>query len=442
MSEQFTLIQTMASPLPGSVVGDTTLGDGFGAAVSVDSHNLAITAQNATVDSVSNAGALIFYNEHHDQFIESQAPFSELLSSDVPGAFNSLKIDDKWAMCSFGSKVSGGPGPDPHPGGAVLVFYLCNGQWNLKQTLLPNDPPTYVYDSVTYGIEFGGQYMDFNDEWAFIGAPQNQIEGVPLAGNVYVFRLIGSLWTLTQKITSPTGPIFNQAIGGACFVRGKYAFITAEGNYTQFGSNPPDNGYAYFYKLNDYSGQWEFVELLRGNSPPPPSPEGIGDLFGFRIEFNKDWAIIGAPLDSTNPQAVFLAGAVYIYSAYENNGVRNWQFVTKIYPQVPALQGAFGTNLVLHEEYIFITNNNSSLDGTMKHVGSVEIYKLCHNQWTYLTTLLNPNPHQLDFFGAALSSSERRLVIGENTNFAYYLPYFDVPTPTTFNNGTTYVYKF
>ncbi len=442
MSEQFVLLQTLSSPLPGSVVGTTTLGDGFGSAVSIDGDQLVVSAQNATVDSISNTGALLFYTQKHNQFSQSQPPFSELLTSDVPGAFNALKIQGCLAMGGFGAKVSGGPGPAAHPGGCVLVFKLEGNQWNLVQTLLPSDPPTYVYNNFTYGIEFGGQYLDFDGDWAFIGAPQNQIDGVPLAGNVSVFHLENEKWQLTQKITSPTGPIFNQSIGGASYINGNYAFITAEGNYTQFGSNPPDNGYAYFYQLNQHTNQWEFVELLRGNSPLPPSPNGIGDLFGFRIEFNNNWAVIGAPLDNTNPQGVFIAGAVYIYSAYNNKGVTNWQFVTKLYPQNPAVQGAFGTNLVLYEDYIFITNNNSSSDGTMKHVGSVEVYKLCNGQWTYLTTILNPNPHQLDFFGGDLSASQNRLVIGENPNFSYYLPYTDVPVPTTFNNGNTYVYKY
>lgn len=439
MSEQFTLVQTLTSPVPGSTVGGVNIGDGFGAAVSVDGDNLIVSIQNATIDSVSNAGAIGFY-EKGGSYTQSQAIFSEKLSGDVPGAYNTLKIKDNWAMCTVGTSVAGGPGPSQHPGGAVLVFKLQQEKWKLVQTLLPNDPPTYTYDSVEYGIEFGGQFPDQDGEWAFIGSPQNMVNGVPLAGNVYVYQLQqGKQWVLTQKIQNPTGPTFNQAFGGACFINGNYAFISAEGNYTQFGSYPPDNGYAYFYQLNCSNNQWEFVQLLRGTSPPPPSPDGLGDLFGFRIQFNDDWAIIGAPLDSTNSSGVLAGGAVYYYKAC-NNGVTNWQLVTKVYPQNLYIQGAYGTNLFLEGNNVFITNNGTV--NSLKHAGLLEVYELENNFWSYVTSINNPNPHQLDFFGSNMSATRNQLVVGMNPNFAYYLPYIDVPTPASFNNGSVYVYDY
>ena len=455
---QFTLVQSLVSPVPGSVVDGVNIGDGFGAAVSLYGNSLAISAQNATIDSVSNAGALVFYQGQYNCYNPSQPIFSELLQGDVPGAYNTLKIKGTWAMCSVGSSVSGGPGPSAHPGGAVLIFQQSTiGKWGLSQTLLPNDPPTYVYEDVEYGIEFGGQFPDFNGEWAFIGSPQNMVDGVPLAGNVYVYNLQNGIWVLTQKITSPAGATFNQAFGGACYINGNYAFISAEGNYTQFGNYPPDNGYAYFYQLNSKTNQWEFVELIRGNSPPPPSPDGLGDLFGFRIQFNNDWAIIGAPLDSTNSSEIVAAGATYFYKAINHKGSTNWQLVAKVYPQNLYIQGAYGTNLFLQGNTVFITNNGSSADGSLKHAGLLEVYQLQGDSkgggyifkyppkdgsWNYVTSILNPNPHQLDFFGANMSATDHQLVVGENPNFAYYLPYIDVPTPSSFNNGTVYIYKY
>jgi hypothetical protein len=441
MSNQYELIQTLCSPLPGSTVGTTYIGDGYGAAVSLEDDHLVVSVQEATVDCVSDAGAITFYKKDHEHFHQSQPFYSELLTGDVPGAYNSLKIKGKWAMCTVGAAVSGGPGPAPHPGGAVLVFHFEHDKWKLVQTLTPPGPTTYTYDAVTYGIEFGGQFPDFDDEWAFIGAPQNIVNNVPLAGNVYVYHLVDCVWTYSQTITSPSGIIFNQAFGGACYIHGKYAFISAEGNYTQFGTYPPDNGYAYFFQLDEHTCQWNFVQLLRGTAPTPPSPDGLGDLFGFRVQFNDDWAFVGAPLDSTNSGSVFLAGAVYFYKAICNAGVKNWQFVTKIYSAQPAVQGAFGTNLFLHGEHLYITDNRSTPDLSLKHVGAVIVYVEQNGCWNYLTTVLNPNPRQLDFFGSNMSANSKYLVVGMNPNFAYYLPYVDVTTPSSFNNGNVNIFK-
>src|ERR1700758_5776166 len=99
--------------------------------------------------------------------------------------------------------------------------------------------------------------------------------------------------------------------------------------------------------------------------------------------------------------------------------IKGWDFVSKLYSDEPAVQGALGTNLVLKKDHLYVTDNRSAPDGTLKHVGAVVVYEKHKDKWKQETTILNPNPHQLDFFGAALAVDDDFVAVGTNANFSF-----------------------
>ena len=78
--------------------------------------------------------------------------------------------------------------------GAVYVFKLIDGNWQITQTLFPNDGSQGQF----------GTSISIDDQKIVIGAPYADTNG-PDAGAAYIFELQDNLWIQKHKIIDAFG---------------------------------------------------------------------------------------------------------------------------------------------------------------------------------------------------------------------------------------------
>jgi FG-GAP repeat protein len=158
--------------------------------------------------------------------------------------------------------------------GLAYIFNLVAGAWVLQQTFSGSDSAA--------GDEFGSAVsIDGSSNQAAVGATANNAN----RGAVYVFNLVGGVWTQAQKIVPgdiSTGDFF----GSQVLLLGVNLFAAT---IDQAGNT----GAVYWYQL--VSGVWTLKQKLTGPA--------AGALFGTGIAFDGSTLVIGASGASSTGKA-------------------------------------------------------------------------------------------------------------------------------------------
>lgn len=97
-------------------------------------------------------------------------------------------------------------------------------------------------------------------------------------------------------------------------------------------------------------------------------PPDIGENFGSAVEIENEFLFIGSPNNST---VIPNGGAVYVF---KKNGT-NWNFLTKIQPLSLTNSESFGSNIVFHDNQIFIGASNYDSNGNLAdNNGAIYVY--------------------------------------------------------------------
>lgn len=157
--------------------------------------------------------------------------------------------------------------------------YLFNGN-----TLITTFPGSFA------GSEFG-YAVDINNSVVAIGA-RNQNNSASGNGAVYLFNLNGN--PIGNPIVNPEINTLNGYFGSSVSLFNNEVLIGAPGNNNNTGA-------AYRYRISDQALLQTFLN---------PSPNS-GDNFGFSVDSNGQYILIGASNDDTNADN---GGAAYLYN--------------------------------------------------------------------------------------------------------------------------------
>jgi hypothetical protein len=156
-----------------------------------------------------------------------------------------------------------------------------------------------------------------------------------------------------------------------------YTSVYAFGVSGNFNSNEvavygydamPPNGVLRLYLFNTSSG-------ITSNGLIP-SPEA-NQLLGGGIEMTDNYMFVGSTTNNTN---VTNGGAVYVYKK-ENN---NWNYLLKIQPNVQFQNDYFGSNIVFHDNQLFITANGYDINGNPSvNSGAIYVYNQSNDSFTF-----------------------------------------------------------
>jgi len=170
--------------------GDTTApGDQLGAGVALDGDLLVATAPGHDLDG-ADVGAAFVYRKAGGEWLHE----ATLVPSDRNGDSTRLRTvgaaGDTVVACSTDAVSGGVP-----TAGSCWVFERVGTTWTETARIEPPVPAVL--------LNFGFS-VALADDIVAIGAPGDQVAGID-SGAVFVFRRIGSVWSLEQKLVASDG---------------------------------------------------------------------------------------------------------------------------------------------------------------------------------------------------------------------------------------------
>jgi hypothetical protein len=287
----------------------------------------------------------------------------------------------------FGKSVSiynnialvGSPEASNH--GAVYVFEYDGVAWNEIQTLIP--------ENISKDDYFGHAVSIFENK-AVIGAYGDDENG-NRSGSAYVYELKNGNWIQTAKLVASDGTEYDY-FGRSVSIYGNYAIVGADRNDT----------------LNENTGAVYTFEFINGAwTQQSKIISTLGEYdgyFGASVYLEGNRAIIGAYGENEN------SGSVYIF---ELNG-NNWNQTAKINPKIVNVNARFGSSVSLSGDRLLIGAYFDNHQGI--NSGSAYVFDLIDGNWIQNAILYPGDGANNDFFGASLSLSNNRAIIGSYHN--------------------------
>lgn len=245
------------------------------------------------------------------------------------------------------------------------------GNWDGGQRLTPSNARRF------------GQSVDIEGGRAIIGA-RSTASAIPECAEIWD-RDGGGVWVRQQVLTASDN-VFGDYFGISVGVSGNYAIVGA----SQEDDAGSQAGAAYIYE-RDGAGVWQQVQKLVPTSANPAS-----DFFGEAVAISGNYAVVGAPLDTTGGNGY---GAVYIY---ERDGAGVWQ-------QVAYFTGTAGGNLG-SEVAIKDGRAIACTDGA---TGYAQIYDRSGvGSWSHVATLTPASPQVGETFGVSCDVDGDYAIVG------------------------------
>ena len=390
-----------------------------------------IYAQQMDVAGNINCSSSNFNYEYRD-FPNQEMTEMGLLADDFYAA--SVDIDSLTGVMLIGSPQDDGAGTDR---GAVYVYRLVAGTWNLEQTILNPDLEDSAYFGSTVNIEgtrlavgaengnggTGKVYIyDYAGSWTLTQSltasdaaasdrfgTAMSLDGDRIAigaagddtntGAVYVFDLAGT-WTETQKLDAGVGKVSGDYFGGGALddslllkadnvkLVGNRLFVGAYGTDTGNGAY---QGKVYIFEL---SGAWSLVSTLQAT-------DGLSNaMFGHSLAVDGNHLFVSA----TNDQS---SGAIYHFE-YDGS---NWPAKQKITPSSLASGDRFGHSISVYGARMCAGSPWADTFGNVDR-GMVYCFEYSGSAWQEVASVVATSGADSDKFGQAISLDREVLLIG------------------------------
>jgi alpha-tubulin suppressor-like RCC1 family protein len=219
-------------------------------------------------------------------------------------------------------------------------------------------------------------------------------------GAAYIFTKSGTTWSQQQKLTvsglsSSTEPQF----GHGADISGNYVIVGAYEEDTD-GTNA---GGAYIFNFS--GGTWTQQPKIVS------SDIAAGDVFGYAVGIDGDYAIVGA--QSADLGDLSNAGAAYIF---KRSGT-SWTQQAKLTASDAADNDAFGRDVAIKGDYAIVGALNADL-GDLSNAGAAYIFKkdTGAETWTQKAILTASDAGETDYFGDNVSMSGDYVIVGAKGN--------------------------
>lgn len=301
-------------------------------------------------------------------------------------------------------------------------------QNNASITIVPSTSLTLINSINTLSPiqngNFGWSYCIFNNTMV-IGAPRENGDN---SGNVYIYSLNNSVWSLNTTLKSPNS-IPNGSFGNSCAIYNNTIIIGDKNN-------------VYIYTLNN--SIWTVnITILKGgifsiynNTIIVQINDTFDSYLNIYTLINSIWSLnttLRLPKNDSDPLASFgsscciynntivISGTnekVYIYTLNNSVWTLNTTLTSPYVVSTPGTPGFFGNSCSIYNNTIVIGAPIENSD----HSGNVYIYTLNNSIWTLNTTLKSPNSIKDGMFGTYCSIYNNTIVITEksmNSNKLY-----------------------
>ena len=248
-------------------------GDQFGECLALSGTTLLVGAGYSDVGGVTDAGAVFVFD--HDGTSWSQTTVLTL-PEPQPEGFLGRALALEGDLAVVGAFHTG---QASLPARAAAVFRRTAGSWHLEGTLLPPG------DLVEPGAKFGSA-IDISGDTVILGAKRDL--GM---GSAFVFRRVGSAWTLETKLRAQVDP--DSRFGDSVAIDGDRAVVGA-----------PNDSEGSVWIFERSGAQWSPAGRL-------PYLGLIGDSFGVSVDVEGDLIAVGA--NHADTVVANNTGAVLVY---------------------------------------------------------------------------------------------------------------------------------
>jgi len=323
---------------------------------------------------------------------------SDRLSDSYYG--NSVAIDGNYAVVGANGDDFDTNGENRKiNAGAAYVLHFNGTTWVEVQKLVASDRAAYDYFGCSVAIS--GDYI-------MVGANMDDNATSTNLGSVYVFYNNAGVWTETQKIAS-SDRHEDDFFGSALSLNGDYAIVGVYlQDYNTAGLDSVGNGGA-AYIFKNIAGTWTETQKLIA------SDRSATDYFGFSVDIEGDYAIIGAYAEDEDANGVNTqveAGSAYIFKNYSDT----WIEEQKIVASDRYVEDYFGYSVSISNNYVIVGAYYEDEDElgseTISGAGSVYIYENNEGVWSQVNKVVSSDRNENDRFGYSVSISGDYAVVG------------------------------
>lgn len=306
----------------------------------------------------------------------------------------SVSISGDWAIVGARRESPGFPitgGMQYHTyAGAVYVYKRTGTTWAYQQRLTASD--VQPYDDFGRGVSIDGDY-------AIVGAPGEDPNGISGGGSAYIFYRSGTTWIEQAKLYHTATITQFRNFGFSVDISGDTVII---GAFRANSTTTQNTGSAYIFVR--YGTSWVFQAKLDA------SDGADWDYFGWSVSIDGDYAVAGAmledPLDSYG-QSLTNAGSAYVY---ERSGT-SWSQVVKLtaYDMLP--NDSFGGSVSVSGDHIIVGARYH--DGADINTGAAYVfYRFPSGGWQFVQKLTASDTVGYDSFGWSVSIEGSRIIVG------------------------------
>lgn len=357
------------------VAADGAADDAFGSALAFDAGTIAVGAPGA----LGAEGAAYVWLEAGGRY-NLQQPFSEpdggLL--DLFGASVALKAD----RLAIGVELDS-IGPNRGQG-SVAVFRRAAGVWSETERLARGDGASRE--------QFGGA-VALHDGLAIVGSAfDDPALDQDDAGSATIFRREPGGWVRDARIVAPD--LFTEDLFGFAVDIGRVHAIVGAPRAIVGGRI--DQGVAHVFRRE--SGTW--IPDAKLVSPAGREME----FFGAAVAIDGDTALVGAPFENS---AGLEAGAGYVF----RRGVQGWALESRLASPGFSELGVAGLAVALDGDVALLGAPDSTI-GEARFAGVVQVFERSGTSWRHAGTVAAPDGSQGDAFGSSVSLDSDEMIVG------------------------------
>ncbi|MBN1155473.1 T9SS type A sorting domain-containing protein [candidate division KSB1 bacterium] len=351
--------------------------DRFGWVVAIGDYYAAVGAPGAD----SQKGAVYIYKRHGTNWIE------EIKLSAPDGT-----RDDNFG-CSVsihGHCLAIGADHDivdSNYCGSVYLFERIGDTWVQTDNLF----------STVLACDFFGISVSIDADYLIIGASYDEKKGA-----AYIYNYDGNTWIEQAKLIADDGEL-NDDFGYSVSINGSYAVVGAESN----DDKGDMSGSAYVFKRNGTS--WDMQSKLLA------SDGDADDGFGFSVDIDEDYLVVGAPGDAE------AKGAAYVF---KSDGA-TWTEQAKLTASDCVTGDFFGASVSIEDTCIVIGSSSN------EEKGAVYIFNQDAANWVEITKIVTSDGSAGDHFGYGIAANKRTILVGAYGDRDH-----------GYDTGAAYVYHF
>jgi hypothetical protein len=351
---------------------DKAKSNGFGSSVSVGDA-VAVIGLPSDDDNGSGSGSAYFFHWKGKQWQEQQKV--------VPSDGASYDYFARSVSLAGEIALIGAFGDDEYGSnsGAAYIYRWNGSLWQEESKLLASDGA--LGDEFAYSVSM-------SEQWALVGAPNDNNESGQDSGAAYLFRWNGSSWIESQKLLASDSKEYEH-FGRSVSLSGDLALI---GAYKD-DENGSDAGAAYLFRWN--GSRWTDMQKLLA------SDGETSDYFGSSLSLFDDVAFVSAPGHDENGST----GAVY---AYRFDG-SSWTDMQKLQVIDKVSGETFGSSVSVYRDAALI---GISIYEHINSAGAAYLFRWNGQKWQEEAKLEAGDGALQDQFGSSVSLYGERAAVG------------------------------